>query len=92
MVYQIRQAVRLPILGVGGISSAEDALEFLAAGADAIQVGTMNFVDPGGMIRLIADMERLLEAAGTTVTELIAAAHRPAAEPLSAVPGEVEGR
>jgi dihydroorotate dehydrogenase (NAD+) catalytic subunit len=46
MVYECRQAVRIPILGMGGIADARDALEFIIAGASAVQVGTANFVDP----------------------------------------------
>jgi dihydroorotate dehydrogenase (NAD+) catalytic subunit len=46
MVYECRQAVRLPIIGMGGIATASDVLEFLIAGATAVQVGTANFVDP----------------------------------------------
>jgi dihydroorotate dehydrogenase (NAD+) catalytic subunit len=46
MVYECRQAVKLPIIGMGGIATAEDVIEFLIAGANAVQVGTANFVDP----------------------------------------------
>jgi dihydroorotate dehydrogenase (NAD+) catalytic subunit len=46
MVYECRQTIRIPIVGMGGIASASDALEFLIAGATAVQVGTANFVDP----------------------------------------------
>ena len=46
MVYECRRAVKIPIIGMGGIASATDALEFLIAGATAVQVGTANFVDP----------------------------------------------
>jgi dihydroorotate dehydrogenase (NAD+) catalytic subunit len=46
MVYECRRAVRIPIIGMGGIASAADALEFIIAGATAVQVGTANFVDP----------------------------------------------
>src|SRR5262249_52035627 len=46
MVYECRQAVRIPIIGMGGISSAEDAIEFMIAGATAVQVGTAAFVEP----------------------------------------------
>ena len=46
MVYECRQAVKIPILGMGGIAYARDALEFMIAGATAVQVGTANFVDP----------------------------------------------
>jgi dihydroorotate dehydrogenase (NAD+) catalytic subunit len=46
MVYECRRAVKIPVVGMGGIASARDALEFIIAGADAVQVGTANFVDP----------------------------------------------
>ncbi|MEJ2083174.1 MAG: nitronate monooxygenase, partial [Acidobacteriota bacterium] len=46
LVYQVAQAVSIPVVGIGGISCARDALEFLIAGASAVQVGTANFVDP----------------------------------------------
>ena len=46
MVYECRRAVKIPILGMGGIATADDVLEFMIAGANAVQVGTMNFVDP----------------------------------------------
>ena len=46
MVYECRRAVKIPVIGMGGIASARDALEFILAGADAVQVGTANFVDP----------------------------------------------
>ena len=46
MVYECRQAVRIPIIGMGGIAEARDALEFMIAGASAVQIGTANFVDP----------------------------------------------
>jgi dihydroorotate dehydrogenase (NAD+) catalytic subunit len=46
MVYECRQAVKIPIIGMGGITTAEDVLEFMIAGANAVQVGTANFVDP----------------------------------------------
>ena len=46
MVYECRQAVKIPIIGMGGITDARDALEFIIAGANAVQVGTANFVDP----------------------------------------------
>jgi len=46
MVYECRQAVKIPVIGMGGIADARDALEFIIAGADAVQVGTANFADP----------------------------------------------
>jgi dihydroorotate dehydrogenase (NAD+) catalytic subunit len=53
MVYQAARAVKIPIIGIGGIASTEDALEFIIAGARAIQVGTANFYDPGTSIRIV---------------------------------------
>ena len=46
MVYECRQVVKIPIIGMGGIATAEDVLEFMLAGATAVQIGTANFVDP----------------------------------------------
>ena len=53
MVYQAARAVQVPIIGLGGISTTEDALEFFIAGARAVQVGTANFYDPGTSIRIV---------------------------------------
>jgi len=60
MVYECHQAVKLPIIGMGGIMTVEDALEFLIAGATAVQVGTANFVDPLIWSKLIAGLEDYL--------------------------------
>ena len=57
MVYQVAQTVKIPVIGVGGIVSAMDALEFLIAGATAVQVGTANFIDPTAMISVIDGIE-----------------------------------
>src|SRR5262249_20659830 len=57
IVYECRQAVKIPIIGMGGISTADDVLEFMIAGATAVQVGTANFVDPFIWARLLADLE-----------------------------------
>jgi dihydroorotate dehydrogenase (NAD+) catalytic subunit len=57
MVYECRQTVKIPILGMGGIASARDALEFMIAGATAVQVGTANFVDPFIWGKLLAGIE-----------------------------------
>ena len=91
MVYQIRQVVGIPIIGVGGITNAEEALQFLAAGADAIQVGTANFVDPGCMARMIDEMRELLHDAGRTVQELRSCLHRPG-ESVPIEQSEVQSR
>jgi len=69
-VYQVRQVTQLPILGVGGASSAEDVLEFLVAGANAVQVGTASFRDPLAALHILRDLEVLLTEDGSTVREV----------------------
>jgi len=61
MVWQVAQAVKIPIIGLGGISSAEDAIEFILAGASAIQVGTANFVEPKITIQIIEGIRKYME-------------------------------
>jgi len=60
MVHQVVQAVRIPVIGIGGIMTASDALEFLIVGARAVQVGTANFVDPAAMLAIIDGIEAFL--------------------------------
>ena len=64
MVYQVAQAVNVPIIGVGGITRAEDVLEFLYAGASAVEVGAQNFVDPYCCPKIIDDLPRVFEKYG----------------------------
>lgn len=64
MVYQCRQAITIPIIGMGGIMTADDMVEFLVAGADAVQVGTANFVDPFVWPRLLDGLTAYLERHG----------------------------
>jgi len=64
MTWQAARAVRIPIFGIGGISSARDALEFLIAGARAVQIGTANFVDPGIYDRILVGLRDYLERHG----------------------------
>ena len=64
MTWQAARAVKIPVLGIGGISSASDALEFLIAGARAVQVGTANFVDPGVYERILAGLRDYLTRHG----------------------------
>lgn len=61
MVYEVSQTVDIPIIGMGGIQSAEDVLEFYYAGASAVAVGTANFVDPFVCPNIIRDLEKLLD-------------------------------
>lgn len=65
-VYEVAQIVDIPILGMGGISSASDAVEFLLAGASAVQVGTANFVDPAAGVRIAAGLEAFCRDGGIT--------------------------
>ncbi|MEF9941777.1 MAG: dihydroorotate dehydrogenase [Lachnospiraceae bacterium] len=66
MVYQVAQAVQLPIIGMGGISDAEDAIEFILAGATAISVGTANFMNPTTTIEVINGIETYMKQKGIT--------------------------
>ena len=61
MVYQVAQAVNIPIIGMGGIQNAEDALEFIMAGATAVSIGTANFVNPYATIETIRGIEAYME-------------------------------
>jgi len=64
MVYQAARAVRIPVIGIGGIASGEDAAEFLIAGASAVEVGTANFWDPGSVPRIARQLDRFLRKQG----------------------------
>jgi dihydroorotate dehydrogenase (NAD+) catalytic subunit len=64
MVYQVRQAVDVPLIGIGGIATADDALQFLMAGASAVQVGTATFVNPNAPIGIVEGIEAFLRAEG----------------------------
>lgn len=61
MVYQVAQAVNVPIIGMGGISNAEDALEFILAGATAVSIGTANFANPYATVETVKGIEEYLE-------------------------------
>ena len=60
MVYQVAQAVGLPIIGMGGIATAEDALEFIMAGATAVSVGTANFFNPYATVEIAEGIEKFM--------------------------------
>lgn len=60
MVWRVASAVRLPVIGMGGICNADDAVEFLLAGASAVAVGTINFVNPNAAMEIIAGIEKYL--------------------------------
>lgn len=74
MVYQAAHAVKIPVIGMGGITDAESALEFILAGASAVAVGTANFMDPQTTIRVIDGMKAYMEKYGVEkITDLIGA-------------------
>src|SRR5690606_1670751 len=77
MVYQVYKAVRLPIIGMGGISTWQDAVEFMLAGASAVSVGTANFVNPLAPVEIIDGLAGYCRQAGfTAVREIVGLAHR----------------
>lgn len=78
MVWQTAQVVKVPIIGMGGISSAKDAVEFLLAGASAVEVGTYNFVDPSVTTQIVDGIEDYMHRHGfTDIQDLIGALQIP---------------
>ena len=74
MVYQASHAVRIPVIGMGGIATGEDVIEFILAGATAVSVGAMNFVDPYSTIKVIQGIEDYMRAYNVEdITDLIGA-------------------
>ncbi|MFH1486774.1 MAG: dihydroorotate dehydrogenase [Chloroflexota bacterium] len=75
MVYRVAKAVRAPVVGCGGISTANDALEFIMAGATAVQVGTANFVNPRAGLDILEGIEGFMEEEGIAdIKEIVGAA------------------
>jgi dihydroorotate dehydrogenase (NAD+) catalytic subunit len=62
MVYQVAGRLKIPVIGMGGIMTGRDALEFLMVGARAVEVGTANFIDPGASVRIIGEIEAFCRA------------------------------
>lgn len=75
MVWQVYEAVRVPLIGMGGIMNGEDAAQFVLAGAQAVAVGTANFVQPTAALDVLRGLEKYVEEAGMGYAELIGAAH-----------------
>ncbi|MDE6378397.1 MAG: nitronate monooxygenase, partial [Duncaniella sp.] len=74
MVWQVAKAVKIPVIGLGGIMDGRDAMEFILAGASAIQVGTANFVDPSVTMKIIDYMEDYCDRHGVAdINSLIGA-------------------
>ena len=76
MVYQVYEAVKIPIIGMGGVASAEDVLEMMMAGASAVEIGAMNLTEPGICPRIIKELPGLCDKLGIgRITDVIGAAH-----------------
>ena len=76
MVWQVAQAVRIPIIGLGGIADWRDAVEFLMAGASAVQIGTATFIEPTTSINIVTNIHRFLEDKGiSSVYDIIGCLH-----------------
>jgi dihydroorotate dehydrogenase (NAD+) catalytic subunit len=74
MVWQVYKAVKIPVIGIGGIMNATDAIEFFLAGASAIQVGTANFIDPGVTLKIVDGIENyLIRHKAFAINELVGA-------------------
>ena len=77
MVYELAGAVDIPVIGCGGIASAEDALEFIMAGADAVQVGSAGFNNPEAALEVLAGIEAFMEREGVkSLSDLVGVARR----------------
>jgi dihydroorotate dehydrogenase (NAD+) catalytic subunit len=75
-IWEVYKAVKIPIIGMGGATDYQDVIEFLLAGARAVALGTVNFVDPGAAPRILADLEKyLVENNIKDINELVGAAH-----------------
>ena len=76
MVYQVYDAVKIPIIGMGGVSSAEDVIEMMLAGATAVQVGAQNLIEPFACKNIIDDLPRIMKKYGINdLNEIIGGAH-----------------
>ncbi len=74
MVWQVAQAVKIPVIGMGGIMNGRDAIEFLLAGASAIQIGTANFIDPAVTVKVVDEINDYLDRHGfRSVSDVIGA-------------------
>ena len=77
MVYQVYEAVSVPIIGMGGVSSAEDVIEMMLAGATAVEVGAANLVNPYACRDIIEELPQVMENYGIkNLSEIIGGAHR----------------
>jgi dihydroorotate dehydrogenase (NAD+) catalytic subunit len=78
MVWQVARAVSVPVIGIGGIMNSDDALEFILAGASAIQVGTASFIDPQASIKILEGIENYLISKGfSDIREIVGYINKP---------------
>jgi dihydroorotate dehydrogenase (NAD+) catalytic subunit len=74
MVYQVSHAVKIPVIGMGGVSTAEDVIEMMMAGATAVEVGAANLIDPFACKNIIEDLPKVMDKYGITdLSEIIGA-------------------
>ena len=77
MVYEVYEATNLPIIGIGGISSAEDVIEMMMAGATAVQIGAANLINPMACKEIIEELPHVMRKLGiTSLDEMIGIAHK----------------
>jgi dihydroorotate dehydrogenase (NAD+) catalytic subunit len=78
LVWRVAQHVKIPIIGVGGIANIDDVMEFLVAGASAVQIGTANFYDPTASVRIVDQLpEALAKLGAATIYEVVGSLQRP---------------
>jgi dihydroorotate dehydrogenase (NAD+) catalytic subunit len=76
MVYQVSKAVKIPVVGMGGVTTAQDVIEMMMAGATAVEVGAANLVDPFACKKIIEDLPQVMaEYRIEKLTDIIGAAH-----------------
>ena len=74
MVWQVAKAVKIPVIGLGGIMNGRDAMEFILAGASAVEIGTANFIDPAVTVKIVEWIDNYCERHGVKdINELIGA-------------------
>ena len=77
MVYQVSQAVNIPVIGMGGITSSEDVIEMMSAGASAVAIGCQNLVDPYACQKIIENLDPLLEQLGIDdINKIVGRSHQ----------------
>ena len=77
MVYQVAKAVKVPIIGMGGVATAEDVIEMMLAGATAVQIGAQNLVDPYVCPKIISELPEVMQKYGiSSLEEIIGGAHK----------------